>query len=60
MNSDDSIAAFKEAANYFSKQVSNMLNLQAIAVTVDTTDSYVVQKAGISNWYIFIQNDEIF
>lgn len=48
-DSDDSIIAFKEAADFFNKHVSETVNIQATTVTVDTTDSYMVQKAGISD-----------
>lgn len=46
-DSDDALNAFKEAAQYFNRHVSETVNLQAVAITVDTTDSYIVQKAGI-------------
>lgn len=45
-NSDDAKNAFIDAAQYFSRHVSDAINLTASTITVNTTDTYKVQKAG--------------
>lgn len=43
----DAMAAFTEAANNFNRLRKQTINLEAVTITVDTTDSYRMQKAGI-------------
>lgn len=48
-NSDLLINAFKNATQYFNRNDGDKVILQATAITVDTSDSYRVQKAGMRN-----------